>query len=82
MADELGADLARAAQLARQLQESEATLREGEARFHSLADTAPVLVLMAGTDKLCTFFNQGWLAFTGRSLEQELGNRWVEGVHP
>jgi PAS domain S-box-containing protein len=56
--------------------------RESESRFRIVADAAPVLIWMSGADKLCTFFNRPWLKFTGRSLEQELGNGWAEGVHP
>ena len=55
---------------------------ESEELFRTMADYAPVLLWMAGRDKLCTFFNQGWLAFTGRSLEQEIGDGWAQGVHP
>src|SRR5215468_11114265 len=81
MAYELSYDLIRAAQVSRQLQASEATLRESEQRFRIVADAAPVLIWMAAVDKLCTFFNKRWLEFTGRSLEQEMGNGWAEGVH-
>ena len=82
MACELSYDVVHAAALARQLQVSDAGLRESEERFRSVADAAPVLIWMSGMDKLCTFFNKPWLKFTGRSLEQELGNGWAEGVHP
>ncbi len=57
-------------------------LRESEERFRLIANTAPVLIWIAATNKLCTFFNQSWLDFTGRPLVQELGEGWASGVHP
>jgi PAS domain S-box-containing protein len=61
---------------------AEQVLRKSEERFRNMADTAPVMIWVSGPDKLLTFFNKTWLDFTGRTLEQELGNGWVEGVHP
>ena len=56
--------------------------RDSESRFLLVADAAPVLIWISDLDKLCTFFNKPWLDFTGRSLDQELGNGWTDGVHP
>ncbi|AMK75338.1 MULTISPECIES: CHASE domain-containing protein [Methylomonas] len=57
-------------------------LRESENRFRTMADSAPVLIWLSGPNKLCYWFNKVWLDFTGRSIEQETGNGWVEAVHP
>jgi PAS domain S-box-containing protein len=57
-------------------------LRETESRFQTMADHAPVLLWMAGTDANCNFFNAEWLKFTGRPMEHELGVGWAEGIHP
>src|SRR5215218_4477574 len=55
---------------------------ESEERFRITANSAPVMIWMAGTDGLCDWLNQSWLAFTGRTLEQEIGDGWMEGIHP
>jgi len=57
-------------------------LRESEQRFRNMADGAPVMMWISGVDKRCTDFNRGWLEFTGRRIEQEIGDGWADGVYP
>lgn len=61
---------------------TEAALAESELRYRTLADSGQALIWTAGPDKQCDYFNQPWLDFTGRTLEQEYGEGWVQGVHP
>jgi PAS domain S-box-containing protein len=61
---------------------AEKQLRESEVQYRNLANSGSALIWTSGTDKLCNYFNETWLRFTGRTLEQELQNGWAEGVHP
>jgi PAS domain S-box-containing protein len=57
-------------------------LIESAELFRLVADTAPVMVWMSDTSKLCTYFNKPWLDFTGKSMDSEVGNGWAQSVHP
>jgi PAS domain S-box-containing protein len=61
---------------------AELALMESEERFRVMADSAPVLIWITMSDDRFMWFNKVWLDFTGRKLEQELGDGWTEGVHP
>jgi PAS domain S-box-containing protein len=56
-------------------------LRESEERFRLMADAAPVLIWTADADCRGTFFNQQWLEFVGRSIDEELGTGWTASLH-
>jgi len=50
--------------------------------YKLLVEKAPIMIWRSTVTMECDYFNDIWLAFTGRSMEQEMGNGWSEGVHP
>jgi PAS domain S-box-containing protein len=57
-------------------------LQESEERFRNIADIAPVMIWIVDSERRCTYVNKRWLDFTGRTAEEELGEGWMEGIHP
>src|SRR5262245_678888 len=62
--------------------EAEARLLESEAGFRLAVNSAPVMIWMSDADKVCTFFNKGWLDYTGRDVDRRIENGWAESIHP
>jgi PAS domain S-box-containing protein len=56
--------------------------RLSAAEYEVLVEQAPIMIWRADTTSECDYFNVRWLLFRGRTLEQEIGNQWAEGVHP
>ncbi|TAL09100.1 MAG: PAS domain S-box protein, partial [Nitrospirae bacterium] len=50
--------------------------------YLSILQEFPAMVWRSGINAKCDYFNNTWLFFTGRTLKQELGDGWTEGVHP
>lgn len=74
-ADELGC-------IGQALDRMAARMQQHHQHLHVVANASPVLLWTSGPDRGCDWFNQRWLDFTGRSMAQELGNGWAQGVHP
>ncbi|MGR3274515.1 PAS domain S-box protein [Acaryochloris marina NIES-2412] len=60
----------------------EGNLQESETRFYSLADNAPVLIWLSDAQGRCTYVNQTWESLTGQSLQAQLGEGWLNTIHP
>ncbi|WP_300932327.1 PAS domain S-box protein [Prosthecobacter sp.] len=72
----------KARQTRTQLEARNESLTASELRFRMIMDHAPLLVWLSDTQKKCTWFNKPWLEFTGRTIEQEMGDGWADNVHP
>jgi PAS domain S-box-containing protein len=57
-------------------------VRESEARFQNMADTAPVMIWMTDQHEGCTYVNKQWLDFTGRTFAEAMNHGWAESLHP
>ena len=57
-------------------------INQAKELYLKIFEDFPALIWRSGLDKKCNYFNKTWLEFTGRSMEQEDGNGWAEGVHP
>lgn len=65
-----------------QLKKKKVEIDKAKQLYLGILDSFPALIWRANTDKLCDYFNKMWLDFTGKTLEEEYGNGWAEGVHP
>lgn len=64
------------------LKQQHIEITEAKELYLKIFEEFPALIWRSRLDKLCDYFNKTWLEFTGRTMEQEFGNGWAEGVHP
>jgi two-component system CheB/CheR fusion protein len=64
------------------LKQQQIDINQAKELYLKIFEEFPALIWRSRLDKLCDYFNKTWLEFTGRTMEQEFGNGWTEGVHP
>ncbi len=60
----------------------EELIRDSEARFENMANTAPVMIWIADVEGLFSFVNKVWLEYSGDKIGDQLGMNWLKNVHP
>lgn len=64
------------------LESAERALAETERRFRAAADRAPILIRISQPERGTVWCNRAWLDFRGRTLDEERGDGWRQGIHP
>ena len=64
------------------LKKQQIGINKAKELYLGILEEFPALIWRANTEKLCDYFNTTWLQFTGRTMEEEYGYGWAEGVHP
>ena len=64
------------------LKQQQTKITKAKELYLKIFEEFPALIWRSRLDKLCDYFNKTWLDFTGRTMQQEFGNGWAEGVHP
>jgi PAS domain S-box-containing protein len=63
----------------RQMQDA---LQASEERFRSLSAAAPVGICQTTADGICLYVNELWQEMSGLSLEESLGDGWIQAIYP
>ncbi|MCC7448520.1 MAG: PAS domain S-box protein [Anaerolineae bacterium] len=58
-------------------QQAEKALRDSEALFHDVADSAPGLIWLVDANNRCTYVSKRWSEFTGQTLDEARGIGWT-----
>ena len=65
-----------------ELRSSAEALTQSEQHFRLMADTSPAMIWTSKSDGSGDYYNRTWLEFTGRPLENEIDDGWIEAIHP